>query len=87
MFMLVNKRSYISCANGVEIWVLAEKKKFIFVNRVIKSHSRPIKAKWRKIIIGVKFSFKQTFKHTLEHVFYVLKKNIQYSHMWGRLID
>ena len=25
MFMLVNKRPYISCANGVEMWVLEEK--------------------------------------------------------------
>ena len=47
MFMLVNKRPYISCENGVEMWVL-EEKKFIFVNRVIESDSRPIKAKWRK---------------------------------------
>ena len=37
--MLVNKRSYISCANDVE-------RKFIFVNnRVIESYPRPIKAK------------------------------------------
>ena len=49
MFMLINKRPrYISCVNGVEMWVLQEKK-FIFVNRVIESHSRPIKPKWRKI--------------------------------------
>ena len=44
MFMVVNKEPYISCVNGVEMRVLVEKK-FIFVNRVIKSHSRPIKAK------------------------------------------
>ena len=42
MFMLVNKRSYISCANDVEICVLEEKK---VVNRVIESYSRPIKMK------------------------------------------
>ena len=48
MFMLVNKRSYISCGNGDEMWVL-EEKKFIFVKRVIESHVRPINAKWRKI--------------------------------------
>ena len=48
MFMLVNKRPYISCGNGVEMRVL-EEKKFIFVNRVIESHVRPIKAKWGKI--------------------------------------
>ena len=51
MFMLVNKRPYISCANGAEMWVLEEEKKFIFVSRVIESHSRPIKAKWRKICL------------------------------------
>ena len=49
MFMLINKRPYISRLNGNEMWVLEEKKKFIFVNRVIESHSRPIMAKWRKI--------------------------------------
>ena len=48
MFMLINKRPYISCLNDTEMWVL-EEKKFIFVNRVIKFHPRPIKAKWRKI--------------------------------------
>ena len=42
MFMLVNKRPYISCANAVEIWVLEEKK---VVNRVTESYSRPIKMK------------------------------------------
>ena len=26
MFMLVNKRPYISCANEVEMWVLKEKR-------------------------------------------------------------
>ena len=36
MFILVNQRPYISCANGVEMWVLG-KKTFIFVNRVIES--------------------------------------------------
>ena len=49
MLMLINKRPYISCLNGNEMWVLEEEKKFIFVNRVIESHSRPVKAKWRKI--------------------------------------
>ena len=49
MFMLVNKRPYISCANDVEMWVLEGVKKFVFVNRVIESYSRPIKAKWWKI--------------------------------------
>ena len=44
MFMLVNKRPYMSCANGVEMLVL-EEKKIIFVNRVIESLSRLIKAK------------------------------------------
>ena len=44
MFMLVNKRPYMSCANGVEMWVL-EENKIIFVNRVIESLSRLIKAK------------------------------------------
>ena len=43
--MLVNKRPYISCANDVEMCVLEEKKKFIFVNRVMESYSRPIKVK------------------------------------------
>ena len=38
-----------TCANVAEMWVLEEEKKFIFVSRVIESHSRPIKAKWRKI--------------------------------------
>ena len=50
MLMLVNKRPYISCGNGVEMlkcefW----KKKVHFVNRIIESHVRPIKAKWGKI--------------------------------------
>ena len=45
MFMLVNKRQYISCANEVEMWVLEEKKLFNFVNSVIESCSRPIKAR------------------------------------------
>ena len=48
MFMLVNKRPYISFANGVELWV-SEEKKFIFVNRVIESHSKLVKVKWTKI--------------------------------------
>ena len=48
MFMPVNKRSYISCANDNGMWVL-EEKKFIFVNRVIEYYSRPIKAKQRKL--------------------------------------
>ena len=26
MFMLINKKPYISCLNGVEMWVLEEKK-------------------------------------------------------------
>ena len=30
MPMLVNKRPYISCANEVEMWVLKEKKMFVF---------------------------------------------------------
>ena len=30
-------------------YIYIYKEKFIFVNRVIESHSRPIKAKWRKI--------------------------------------
>ena len=49
MFMLVNKRPYTYLVQMVlkcEFW---KKKKFIFVSRVIESHSRPIKAKWRKI--------------------------------------
>ena len=45
MFMLINKRPYISCLNGVEMWVL-EEKKFIFVNRVIESDSRPNKEEY-----------------------------------------
>ena len=45
MFMLVNKRPYISLANEVEMWVLEEKELFNFVNRVIESYSRPIKAR------------------------------------------
>ena len=45
MLMLVNKRPYVSCANDVEMWVLEEKKYLIFVNRVIESYSRPLKAK------------------------------------------
>ena len=45
MFMLVNKKSYMFCVNGAEIWVLQERKKFIFVNRFLESHSRPIKTK------------------------------------------
>ena len=36
--MLVNKRSYISCENEVEMCVL-EENKLIFVNRVIESVS------------------------------------------------
>ena len=40
------------------MWVLDEKK-FIFVNRVIESHCRPIKEN-EKNIIRVKFSFKFT---------------------------
>ena len=40
MFMLVNKRSYTSCVNDVEMWALEE-----IVNRVIESYSRPIKVK------------------------------------------
>ena len=47
MFMVVNKGSYICCVNGVEMRLLIEKK-FIFVNRVIGSHSRPTKAKQKK---------------------------------------
>ena len=43
--MLVNGWPYISCANGVEMWVL-EEKKFIFVNRVIESDSRPNKEEY-----------------------------------------
>ena len=35
----------MSCVNCAEMWVLEEKKKFIFVNRFIESHSRPIKTK------------------------------------------
>ena len=42
--MLVNKRPYRSCTDGVEIRVL-EEKKFFFVNRVKEFHFRPIKAK------------------------------------------
>ena len=45
MFKLVNGRPYISFANGVEMWVL-EEKKFIFVNRVIESDSRPNKEEY-----------------------------------------
>ena len=45
MFMLVNKRPHISCANDVEMWVLKREKKLIIVNKVIESYSRPIKAK------------------------------------------
>ena len=41
--MLVNKAPYISCANDVEMLVLEAKKKFVFVNWVIESYSRPIK--------------------------------------------
>ena len=44
MLMLVNKRTFISYANGVQIEVL-EEKKLIFVYMIIKSHSRPNKAK------------------------------------------
>ena len=42
--MLVNKRSYIYLVQMMlkcEFW----KKKFIFVNKVIESYSRPIKVK------------------------------------------
>ena len=46
MFMLVNKRPYISCENDTEMWVLEGGKKLIFVNWVIKFNSRPIKAKY-----------------------------------------
>ena len=42
--MLVNKRPYISCANDLEM-----EKKFVTVNWVIESYTRPIKAKQRKI--------------------------------------
>ena len=45
MFILINKRTYISCKHDVEMGVLEAKKKFIFVNRVIESYSRPIKVK------------------------------------------
>ena len=38
MFMLVSERRYISCADGVEMWVLEEEKTFIFVNKVMESH-------------------------------------------------
>ena len=47
MLMLINKRPYISSAKSciylvdVELWVLEEKKKFVFVNRVIESYSMP----------------------------------------------
>ena len=34
----------MTCVNDVEMWV-SEEKKFIFVNRVIESHSRPINTK------------------------------------------
>ena len=44
MFMLVNKRPDIFCANDGVMWVL-EGKKVCFVNGVIKSYSRPIKMK------------------------------------------
>ena len=44
MFMLVNKILHVSGANDVEM-VSFGKKKFIFVNRVIESYSRIIKAK------------------------------------------
>ena len=47
MFVSVNKRPYISCANDVEMCVL-EEKKIIFGNRVTESYSRPNKVKWRK---------------------------------------
>ena len=42
MFMLVNKRPYISCADGVEMWDFEGKK---IVNRVTESNSTPITAK------------------------------------------
>ena len=35
------------CVNSAEMWVL-EEKKFIFVNRFISSHSRPIKTKYKE---------------------------------------
>ena len=39
------------------------RKKFIFVNRVIESHSRAIKTKIKKNIIRVKFSFNVYIHH------------------------
>ena len=42
MFMLVNKKQYVSCTNDVEMWVLKEKKT-IFLTRIIESYSRSIK--------------------------------------------
>ena len=41
MSMLVNERP---CADDIEMWVL-EEKKVHFVDSVIESYSRPIKAK------------------------------------------
>ena len=43
MFMLVNKRPFISCANDVEMWirnVCFGRKKIIFVNKVVESEVR-----------------------------------------------
>ena len=56
MFMLVNKRPYVSCANDVKMCVL-EEKKFIFVNRL---QNRILgQLKWNKeYMIRVKLSFK-----------------------------
>ena len=45
MFMLVNKRPYRTCGNDVKMSDSEEKIKFILVNRVIESYSRPIKVK------------------------------------------
>ena len=43
-YVHVNKRPYITCVNDVEMWVL-EEKKFIFVNRIIKSSYKKNNAK------------------------------------------
>ena len=50
----------MSCVNGAEMWVLDEKK-FIFVNRFIESHSRPIKF----VIIEEKTTFIPIFNMLL----------------------
>ena len=59
MSMLVNKRPYIFCVNGVETWVLEGKK----VHFCKLGYRIPFKATYGEIknIIRVKFSFKSEY--------------------------